>query len=170
MDRYLYCIDASTSRILWKFLTGKWVVSSPVVCTVADRPAVVFSSLDNRLYVRDALSGQRIWDFETGDMLWPYETRGSTAWSSPVVAEVDGEARMFFGSYDGNLYSFKSVPRCYADEDQLGPRPGETEVETAGSWSPLTYLPPAVGLALIAGSFALVFSTRGRGTGDGGAE
>jgi hypothetical protein len=96
-------------------------------------------------------------------MLWPYETRGSSAWSSPVVAEVDEEARLFFGSYDGNLYAFKSVPRCYADEEQLGPRPGESPTETASRWSPLTYLPPIIGLGLIAGSFILVFSTRGRG-------
>ena len=161
MDRYLYCIDASTSRTLWKFRTGKFVVSSPLVCKAAGKSVVVFSSLDNRLYMRDALSGKRIWDFETGDMLWPYETRGSTMWSSPAVAEVDGEARLFFGSYDGNLYCFKSVPRCFADEENLGPRPGTEQAEEPPSrWTPLTVIPPILGLGLIAASLGIMFTGR----------
>ncbi len=162
MDRYLHCIDASTSRSLWKFRTGKFVVSSPVVCEVAGKPAVIFSSLDNRLYVRDALSGQRIWDFETSDMLWPYETRGASMWSSPVVAEVDGEARLFFGSYDGNLYCFKSVPRCYADEEQLGPAPGSEETRADEHRGLVGFIAPVVGFGFVAASFVLVFTGRRR--------
>ncbi|MEA3400525.1 MAG: PQQ-binding-like beta-propeller repeat protein [Armatimonadota bacterium] len=169
MDRYLHCIDASTSRSLWRFQTGKFVVSSPVVCEVAGKPAVIFSSLDNRLYMRDALSGQKIWQFETGDMLWPYETRGSSLWSSPAVAEVDGEPQIFFGSYDGNLYCFKAVPRCFAEGQDLGPRPGATPAREEGSRSrPLVFLPPILGLGMIVAGFAVMLTSRGRSS-DAGA-
>ena len=166
-DRYLYCVDAKTSRVLWRFQTGKFVVSSPLVATVAGEPAVVFSSLDNRLYVIDALSGQHIWTLETGDMLWPYETRGSSLWSSPVVAAVQGKAMLFFGSYDGNLYALKAVPKCWsadgmpADSQRMAVRAPVT-YSTAAVW-----VPPLAGAGLILASLVIVLGAhRKRGERD----
>ncbi len=153
-DRYLYCIDAKTSRTLWRYQTGKFVVSSPLVVDVAGKPAVIFSSLDNRLYVRDALSGQKIWDFETGDMLWPYETRGASLWSSPAVADVNGDPLLFFGSYDGNLYAFKAVPKCYAEETGADTQDGSRRSAL------LLYGPPALSLGLLLASFLILLGRR----------
>lgn len=169
-DRYMYCVDAKTSRVLWRFQTGKYVVSSPVVADVAGKPAVLFSALDDRLYVRDALSGQQIWTFETGEMLWPYETRGSSLWSSPAVAAVEGTSLLFFGSYDGNLYAYKAVPKCWTGDATPPPgRQGMAQAATPDRSSAAVFVPPLLGLGLIASSFALVIGARRkRGDGDPG--
>lgn len=105
-DRCVYAIGAKDSRLLWQFSTGKYVTASPVVVTVDDRPAVIVASLDNFLYMLDAVRGTLLWRFETGDMLWAYEKRGSSLWSSPAVAYDGRRPLMVFGGHDGKLYCF----------------------------------------------------------------
>jgi len=116
-DRCIRAIDAKSSMEIWRFPTGKYVTASPVLCKVVGKPAVVCNSLDNKLYVLDAETGTSIWEMAAGDMLWAYETRGSTCWSSPAVAEVDGNPMIFYPAYDGKLYALKSVPRCFTDKE-----------------------------------------------------
>jgi len=64
------------------------VDSSPVV---ADGRVYVGSS-DNRLYVLDAVSGRKLWEFDTGAALT----------ASPAVAA----GKVVIGSGDGRVYAF----------------------------------------------------------------
>ncbi|MBC7286831.1 MAG: PQQ-like beta-propeller repeat protein [Armatimonadetes bacterium] len=123
LDRRIYAIAAKDTRLLWQFPTGKYVTASPVVVTVAGRPAVIAASLDNFLYVLEAVNGRPIWRYETGDMLWGYETRGSSLWSSPAVA-CDGKRPIIvFGGHDGKLYCFGAKPAA----------PGQVAAKASGA-------------------------------------
>ena len=43
------------------------------------------------------------WTFKPGETRWAYR-KGISVWSSPAIAEVDGQARVYIGSYDHHLY------------------------------------------------------------------
>ncbi len=148
-DRSLHAIDARSSAGRWRFPTKKYIVSSPAIAAVEGKPAVFFSSLDNYLYAVDAATGSLVWRFQTGSMLWPYETRGASLWSSPAVAEVAGVPLLAFGGHDGYLYAFTARPGAAAAPSKTGPtlhRPGAAVL-----------LPPLVGLLfLLAGAMALL--------------
>jgi outer membrane protein assembly factor BamB len=115
-DRSIRALDAKSSLEAWRFATGKYVTASPVLCNVVGKAAIICSSLDNHLYVLDAETGTPIWDMASGDMLWAYETRGSTPWSSPAVATLGTTPMIFYPAYDGKLYALKCVPRCLTEE------------------------------------------------------
>ncbi|WP_246084548.1 outer membrane protein assembly factor BamB family protein, partial [Salinadaptatus halalkaliphilus] len=76
----------SSYQVLWNFLTGRRVRSSP---TVADGTVFVGSD-DANLYAVNA---------ETGNQQWAFT--GSLARSSPTVAD----GTVFVGSDDNNLYA-----------------------------------------------------------------
>jgi len=85
----LLAIDLQSHKVLWGFVTGGAVRSSPAVAG-----SVVFvGSEDGRLYAVDAATGEKLWDFLTGDKIT----------SSPAV--VNGV--VYVGSHDGNVYAIK---------------------------------------------------------------
>lgn len=75
-----------TNNTIWEYVTGGWVISTPVV--VADR--VYFGSNDNNLYCANASTGNLLWSFPTGGYVC----------SSPAVYD----SRAYFPSLDNNLY------------------------------------------------------------------
>ncbi len=128
-DRCLYALEAKTSRIVWRFATGKYITASPVAVRIAGRPAIVISSLDNFVYVVDALTCKPIWKFETGDMLWPYEKRGASLWSSPVVAHDGEKPLLIYGGHDGEMY-------CFVAEGEAAPQVASAGPEQAEAGAP----------------------------------
>jgi len=149
-DRRLHALRASMGTLAWKFETQKYVVSSPAVAAVGGRTVVCFNSLDNGLYVVDAETGAQLFKFESGDMLWPYETRGISLWSSPSVVRAGDTPVLLFPAHDGKLYAFTYRSRDAATGEQEQ-RPVPAQRRTV----PL--LPPAVGLTLIVAGLCVVF-------------
>ena len=161
-DRCVHAIHAKSSRNEWNFPTQKYIVASPAVASIAGRPSVFVNSLDNGLYVLDAETGCNITRFSSGDMLWPYETRGISPWSSPSVFRAEGKSVLLFPAHDGKLYAFTHGSLSERQE-------GDAEVKhwQAGSPQELSpprlrpglffFLPPMVGGVLIAGGLGIVF-------------
>jgi len=48
------------------------------------------------------------WEFQPSEEVWGYQPETSV-WSSPAVAEVNGRAVLFVGSYDRNLYALDAA-------------------------------------------------------------
>ncbi|RKY05531.1 hypothetical protein DRP77_00695 [Candidatus Poribacteria bacterium] len=105
-DRAVYAVDALTGRKLWRFITGKYITASPAVGRIGGRTAVFICSLDDRIYAIDGETGELIWSYRGGGRVWPYETRGESLWSSPIIISSGGEPLLLFPSYDGRLYAF----------------------------------------------------------------
>jgi outer membrane protein assembly factor BamB len=114
-DRSIYGMDAETGKLAWFHATGNGIYSSPAVANVSGRQGVFIASWDNHLYLCDALSGKLLWKHFTGEFTWSYMERGDSHWSSPSIGSVNGEAMLFFGSYDGHLYAFK----CTHTKDKI---------------------------------------------------
>lgn len=110
-DKNLYALDASTGAEKWKFSTGGLVRSSPAVVT----DTVYFGSYDGIFYALDATTGKPKWKFETpGERqfeakgLHGYFPRAQTVpdfWDFFLSSPAVDEARVYFGSGDGNLYA-----------------------------------------------------------------
>lgn len=84
---YLYALQANTGELIWKFKTGKRVVSCP---TVIENKAV-FGSIDGYLYCVEKDTGKEIWKFKTG---------GGAACYSPLIIDQ----QVYFGAHDNLLY------------------------------------------------------------------
>jgi outer membrane protein assembly factor BamB len=82
-----YAVNAETGTMVWSYLTGASIGSSP---TLAGGRAYVGSD-DGLLYAFDAVTGDIVWTFDAGDKVR----------SSPWVE--DGV--VFVGSEDGNIYA-----------------------------------------------------------------
>ena len=91
MDGKVYCLDADDGGIVWQFLTGGSVRSSPVVVD----NGVFVGSTDAKVYCLNTSDGKRIWSYLTG----------GSVFSSPVVVED----RVFVGSNDGYLYCLNAT-------------------------------------------------------------
>jgi eukaryotic-like serine/threonine-protein kinase len=87
-DKMVHCLQRSTGKEAWTFLTGARVESSPVI--TADR--VFVGSSDGKLYELDLVSGKKTWEFVAGAALT----------ASPAVAQ----GALVIGSQDGALYCF----------------------------------------------------------------
>jgi len=108
-DRNVYCFDAITGEMLWSYKTGDYAVSSCVLAKVLERTVVFAHSLDNKLYCFDGLTGSVIWSFDLGKLIWAYNTRGDTIWSSPAVGMAGDRPILVFPCYDSKLYAFSAV-------------------------------------------------------------
>ncbi len=150
-DRCLHAVAATTGREVWRFATRKYIAASPAIATIQHLPVVFCSSLGNRLFAVDLRSGTKRWEFEYGDMLWPYETRGECVWSSPVVAEVEGRAMLFFAAHDGKLYAFAAGG---------GKRKSPAPAAHAPRCLPKVWLAliPSLGVMLVLGALALIIA------------
>jgi len=109
VDRRLYALEAKSTRVAWQFQTGKYITASPVAFEVAHKPAIAFASEDNNLYVLDAITGQELWRFTLGNMLWSYEKRAASYWSSPAVVSDGKRPLLLFGGHDGKFYCFEAT-------------------------------------------------------------
>jgi outer membrane protein assembly factor BamB len=126
-DGYLYAVDMTSGFAIWRYRTGKAVVSSPLVTD----GLVIFGSVDSHVYAVDARNGRERWkfqagnqvtsspvragktiyiggvdgrlyglDIQTGTVQWAFQTDGPIA-GAPAV----DEERVFVGSADGHLYA-----------------------------------------------------------------
>lgn len=77
-------------RVLWTFVTGGPVYSSPVV----SGGKVFIGSYDNKLYALKEDSGVKLWSFATGGDIF----------STPAVSD----GYVYFGSKDGKFYCLKA--------------------------------------------------------------
>jgi outer membrane protein assembly factor BamB len=87
----VYCLDAGSGEMIWKFQTTREIFSSPAV--VDGRVYIgegLHQDVDSRLYCLDASTGSFLWSFQTS----------SHVESSPAV--VDG--RVFFGGGADGVY------------------------------------------------------------------
>ena len=107
-DRNIYAFDAESGDEMWKFTTGDYVVSSCVVASISGKKVIFEHSLDNKIYCLDALTGKLIWSKELGKLIWKYNTRGDTIWSSPAIADIKDDSVLVFPCYDGAIYAFSS--------------------------------------------------------------
>ncbi len=90
-DRNVYCLSASTGKLVWNFTTGNTVESCPSVAN----GYVYVGSWDGNVYCLDAANGTRIWSYTTGALVE----------SSPAV--VDGQ--VYVGSANGNIYCLNAL-------------------------------------------------------------
>ena len=86
-DGTVYGFDAQTGWAVWRFKTGKPVISSPCI----EESTVYIGSADGNVYAIE---------MKTGRQLWKYTTEGQVN-SSPAVAD----GNLYVGSVDGALYS-----------------------------------------------------------------
>jgi len=89
-DKLVHCLNSSTGKAAWTFLTKARVESSPVI--VGNR--VFVGSNDGVLYELDLVSGRKTWEF----------TAGAPLSASPAAAQ----GALVIGSQDGVLYCFGS--------------------------------------------------------------
>ena len=108
-DRSIHCVNGQSGEYVWHVPTGNAVYSSPVIASIREQRVVFAASWDNFLYGCNALTGKVLWKYNTGEFTWSYMERGDSHWSSPIVVQVDSQAMLFFGSYDGQLYAFKDL-------------------------------------------------------------
>ena len=175
-DDHIYCFDANTGQLIWKYGTGS-VYASPAVFD--DR--VYVGSLDLYLYCFNADTGDLIWryktderifsspavaddkvyfrsrdfyiyclDADTGELIWRYKT-GSYVQSSPAVAY----GKLYVGSRDGNIYCFgeKKPPyTSFLSESKKKLIP-EVQLEEFVSW--LEHLPLIRLIIIIAAILAI---------------
>jgi eukaryotic-like serine/threonine-protein kinase len=89
-DKLVHCINSSTGKAVWTFLTRARVESSPLI--VGNR--VFVGSNDGVLYELDLVSGRKTWEF----------TAGAPLSASPAAAQ----GMLVIGSQDGVLYGLGS--------------------------------------------------------------
>ena len=90
-DKIVHCLDRSTGKEIWSFLTRARVESSPLV--VGNR--VFIGSNDGVLYELDLATGKKNWEF----------TAGAPLSASPAAAQ----GALVIGSQDGVLYCFAGL-------------------------------------------------------------
>ena len=86
----VYAFNKSSLEIRWVYprednlqpIVGGLVVANGMVC---------FGSSDGRVYALDAATGDKLWDFETGDKIW----------ATPAV----NDDTLLIGSFDKKLYA-----------------------------------------------------------------
>jgi eukaryotic-like serine/threonine-protein kinase len=89
-DKMVHCVDRSSGKEVWTFLTRSRVESSPLV--IGNR--VFVGSNDGMLYELDLSTGKKNWEFNAGAPLS----------ASPAAAQ----GALVIGSQDGVLYCFGS--------------------------------------------------------------
>jgi len=89
-DKIVHCLDKSTGKEIWSFLTRARVESSPLI--TGNR--VFIGSNDGLLYELDLISGKKVWEF----------TSGAPISASPAAVQ----GFLVIGDQDGVLYCFGS--------------------------------------------------------------
>ncbi|MDP2895891.1 MAG: PQQ-binding-like beta-propeller repeat protein [bacterium] len=111
-ERILYALDAETGAKIWayqlvdwRYTVGESRISSPAVFSLDGKEVVLFcwwvhdASFARPLETTEAL----LLDCENGQRVW--QTRFSKSPpSSPCIAAIDGQPRIFVSARDGNTY------------------------------------------------------------------
>jgi len=101
-DSRLYCINASSGKLDWRFQTQGPIFSSPAIADLNDdgRAEVIVGSNDGRVYVVNGTTGMLIWKFAAKGPIY----------ASPAVADInsDGKLEVVVGSFDGLVYALNS--------------------------------------------------------------
>ena len=87
-DKFVYCFDKSSGKLLWNFNTNKVVEASPVI--VNDK--VIVANMRGDLTILNLSNGSKIWSYEIG----------SGIPNNPAV--IDN--MIVAGAMDGNIYCF----------------------------------------------------------------
>ena len=103
-DRKLYCLDALVGRKIFEFETHNYLYSSPLIVKIRDKRCVIFSSLDNTIFILDAENGSLIEKIKLGKRIFPYETYGETIWPSPIVVQSSAKTCLIYPSTEGILF------------------------------------------------------------------
>jgi outer membrane protein assembly factor BamB len=134
-DRNIYCIDTKLNSstngtktifagtdyqknsrtnknapsLLWRFRGEHQFFSSIQSVSINGKPCVIASGFDRKLYILDMLTGELIWSFKHGELLWAYIKRGDAMFSSPGAFYAQGTAKasLIYPAFDGNLYCFE---------------------------------------------------------------
>ncbi|PKK90764.1 MAG: hypothetical protein CVV64_07755 [Candidatus Wallbacteria bacterium HGW-Wallbacteria-1] len=85
-DRKLYCLDAITGKLIWKFTTGGDISASPALGTPTDKMVYV-ASRDRTLYALNLIDGHVIWSWTAMD--WSY-TASPAEFTSPITFQWKG--------------------------------------------------------------------------------
>ncbi|MDO8589360.1 MAG: PQQ-binding-like beta-propeller repeat protein [Armatimonadota bacterium] len=108
MDGKLYCLNAQTGSLAWSYQTlnrsggpGR-ILASPTVYS-------------GRVYIGNESAGMYCLDAATGELKWSYDLPPDGAWpdmtglSSPAVAAVSGEAKVYVGCDNGYVYCLSTA-------------------------------------------------------------
>jgi outer membrane protein assembly factor BamB len=148
-DTLLHAVDAVSGAALWSYRTAGGVFSSPAIASGERRTRVLFSSWDHHLHCVSGADGSLLWSAFLGRPIWDSVSLGDSIWSSPAVAEIDGQDVAYVGSYAGPFYA---VPLDEAAEKALA-RPGSN----INFW-----LTMPIVMAIVAGMTLLVTRRRRR--------
>ena len=119
-DTRLYALDALTGAEVWQHRVAGGIYSGAALTSAGGRARVLFSAWDHHLHCLNVQDGSLAWSAYTGRPIWDSLTLGDSAWSSPAVAEINGQAVAYAGSYAGPFYA---VPMAEAEGEALA-RPG----------------------------------------------
>lgn len=148
----IVAIDKHTGKLVWqdnpvedRILHGQW--SSPTVATIGDRAQVIMGHGDGWVRGNDALTGERLWEFDSNpkDSVWP-ETRNELI-GTPVVYDglvyIANGQDPDHGQGAGHLYAIDPTKRGDITEtglvwhhDKIG-----RSISTAAIYDDLVYLP-----------------------------
>lgn len=140
-DTHLYALDARTGAPIWRHTTAGGVYSSPAVVRGEGKLKILITSWDHHLHCVDGEDGSLLWSAYMGRPIWDSISLGDSIWSSPVVAEINGQQVVFVGSYAGPLHA---VPLAAAAEKALA-RPSSN----LDFWVTMPVVMLIVGLATI---------------------
>jgi outer membrane protein assembly factor BamB len=87
-DKFLYCLNKKSGKLVWKYNTGGQVDASPVV-------------VGNRVFAASMRGDLFLLDRKTGKLEWTYEL-GTAVHSNPAVVNN----RIYVPGDDGRLYCF----------------------------------------------------------------
>lgn len=87
-DKYLYCYNASTGKLIWKYRTNGRIVGSAVVT----KTKVLFTSMDGTVNILGLTDGKKLWSFNSGTSIA----------SSPAVIM----GKFYILTEDGRLLAF----------------------------------------------------------------
>lgn len=87
-DKYLYCYNASSGKLIWKYRTNGRIVGSAVITKMK----VLFTSMDGTVNILGLADGKKLWSFNAGTSIG----------SSPAVIK----GKFYILTEDGRLLAF----------------------------------------------------------------
>jgi len=87
-DKFLYCYNALTGKLIWKYRTNGRIVGSAVVT----KTKVLFTSMDGTVNILGLTDGKKLWSFNSGTSIA----------SSPAVIK----GKFYILTEDGRLLAF----------------------------------------------------------------
>jgi eukaryotic-like serine/threonine-protein kinase len=102
-EAYVFALNASTGKEVWKYFTGLNAASSPAVYD----GKVFIASEDTYVYALEALTGAQVWNF----------TAGSGIMASPAVAN----GMVYIGLLDHNIYGLRADTGQKVWSKEVGP-------------------------------------------------